>query len=147
MLGKLGCEVIPAFDGQTALKRMKIKPPDIILLGCAYAGNGRIRNLSTNPGKPSMGKNTHHFSSPRADDKEFVVRALSIGGVDYINNPVNHAELSLRLQTPLALKATLDRLEKLAGRQGMNWLNGSAHDLKKSALAAFRSPHRFLRTS
>ena len=32
VLGRLGYEIIPAFDGPSALKRLGLRPPDLILL-------------------------------------------------------------------------------------------------------------------
>src|ERR1700722_4050831 len=37
-LGKLGCEIIPASDGPTALKRVALRMPDLILLDLFMPG-------------------------------------------------------------------------------------------------------------
>jgi two-component system sensor histidine kinase/response regulator len=64
-----------------------------------------------------------------ADDKDFIVRALEIGGVDYITKPFNQAELISRVRTHLALKAARDRLTQLAEDKD-ELLGILAHDLK-----------------
>src|SRR5690606_250930 len=54
---------------------------------------------------------------------------LECGGVDYITKPFNQAELLLRVQTHLALKAARDRLKRLA-EDKEELLGILAHDLK-----------------
>ena len=64
-----------------------------------------------------------------ADDKEFIVRALDAGGVDYITKPFNRAELISRVRTQLILKNTRDQLAQLAEDKD-ELLGVLAHDLK-----------------
>jgi len=83
------------------------------------------RRLSEN----SEWKNIPVIFLSAADDKDFVVRALEAGGVDYITKPFNQAELISRVRTQLALKAARDRLAQLA--EDKDELIGIlAHDLK-----------------
>jgi two-component system sensor histidine kinase/response regulator len=49
-----------------------------------------------------------------ADDKEFVVRALGAGGVDYVTKPFHKEELVSRVRTHVALKVARDSLLQLA---------------------------------
>src|SRR6185436_138069 len=52
MLGKLGFEIIPASDGPTALKRLAIRIPDLILLDVLMPGMDGIevcRRIRENP--------------------------------------------------------------------------------------------------
>ena len=128
VLGKLGHEIIPASDGPTALKRLALRVPDLILLdllmpemdGCEVCR--RIhQNLDW--------KDIPVIFLSAADDKDFIVRALESGGVDYITKPFNQAELVSRVRTQLALKAARDRLAQLA--EDKDELIGIlAHDLK-----------------
>src|SRR5581483_12185002 len=90
ILGGLDYEIIPASDGATALKRLALRKPDLILLdllmpdmdGCEVCyqvkQNREWRDI------PVV------FLSA-ADDKDLIVRALEAGGVDYITKPFNHA--------------------------------------------------------
>lgn len=128
VLGKLGHEIIPAQDGPTALKRLALRQPDLILLdflmpemdGCEVCAQIR--------------KNPDFVDIPviflsAADDKDFIVRALGAGGVDYVTKPFHHAELVSRVNTQLALKRARDRLRWLAEDKD-ELLGILAHDLK-----------------
>ena len=64
-----------------------------------------------------------------ADDKDFIVRALEAGGVDYITKPFNQAELISRVRTQLVLKTARDRLQQLAEDKD-ELLGMLAHDMK-----------------
>jgi two-component system sensor histidine kinase/response regulator len=127
-LGKLGYEIVPASDGPTALKRLALRLPDLILLDVlmpemdGYEVCQRIRANPDWSGIPII------FLSA-ADDKELIVKALEAGGVDYITKPFNHAELISRVRTHLALKAARDRLRQLAEDKD-ELLGILAHDLK-----------------
>jgi two-component system, sensor histidine kinase and response regulator len=128
VLGKLGYEIIPALDGATALKRLAIHLPDLILLDLLMPGMDGCevcRRLRENPDWEDL---PVIFVSA-ADDKDLVVRALEAGGVDYITKPFNQAELVLRVKTQLDLKAARDRLQQLAEDKD-ELLGILAHDLK-----------------
>src|SRR5262245_23908100 len=130
VLGKLGHEIIPASDGPTALKRMARRLPDLILLDLLMPemdGCEVCRRLSENP----EWKDVPVIFLSAADDKDFIVRALEAGGVDYITKPFNHAELVSRVRTQLALKAARDRLKQLAEDKD-ELLGILAHDLKNN---------------
>src|ERR1700744_1336307 len=109
ILGRLGHEIIPASDGATALKRLAVRPADLILLDVLMPGMDgfevcrQIKEISASSHIPII------FLSA-ADDKELIVRALNAGGVDYITKPFNQAELISRVQTQLSLKTARDRL-------------------------------------
>jgi two-component system sensor histidine kinase/response regulator len=127
-LGKLGHEIIPAADGEAALRRLALRPPDLILLDLLMPemdGCEVCRRLRANP----EWRDIPVIFLSAADDKGFIVRALESGGVDYITKPFNHAELISRVRTQLALKSARDRLRRLA--EDKDELIGIlAHDLK-----------------
>jgi len=113
VLDTLGHEIIPACDGPTALKRLALRPPDLILLDSLMPGRDGCevcRQLKANPDWEDI---PVIFLSA-ADDKDFIVRALDAGGVDYITKPFNQAELISRVRTQLVLKIARDRLQQLA---------------------------------
>ncbi len=130
ILGKLGHEIIPASDGSTALKRLALRPPDLVLLDLLMPGMDgfevcrRIREDRALEGLPVV------FLSA-ADDKDLIVRALEAGGIDYITKPFNAAELVTRVQTQLGLKQARDRLRQLAEDKD-ELLGILAHDLKNN---------------
>src|SRR3984957_20543330 len=128
VLGKLGHEIIPASDGETALKRIALRMPDLILLDLLMPGMNGFEvclQLKLNP----EWKEIPVIFLSAADDKELIVRALDSGGVDYITKPFNQAELISRVRTQLVLKAARDQLRQLAEDKD-ELLGILAHDLK-----------------
>jgi two-component system sensor histidine kinase/response regulator len=128
VLGKLGHEIIPAADGATALKRVALRMPDLILLDLLMPGMNGCEvclQLKLNPDW----KDIPVIFLSAADDKDLIVRALDSGGVDFITKPFSHAELFSRVRTQLALKSARDRLKQLAEDKD-ELLGILAHDLK-----------------
>jgi two-component system sensor histidine kinase/response regulator len=128
VLGNLGCEIIPASDGVTALKRVALRMPDLILLDLLMPGMSGCEvcvQLKENP----EWKDIPVIFLSAADDKDLIVRALDSGGVDYITKPFNQAELISRVRTQLALKTARDQLKQLAEDKD-ELLGILAHDLK-----------------
>jgi two-component system, sensor histidine kinase and response regulator len=128
VLGNFGHEIIPASDGATALKRLAVRLPDLILLDVLMPGmDGHevCRQVKAHP----VWKDIPVIFLSAADDKELIVRALNAGGIDYITKPFNHSELVSRVRTQLALKHARDRLKQLA--EDKDELIGIlTHDLK-----------------
>jgi two-component system, sensor histidine kinase and response regulator len=128
VLGNMGHEIIPAADGPTALKRVALRTPDLILLDLLMPdmnGYEVCIQLKINPDW----KDIPVIFLSAADDKDLIVRALNSGGLDYITKPFNQAELISRVQTQLALKIARDRLKQLAEDKD-ELLGILAHDLK-----------------
>src|SRR5271154_1032545 len=128
VLGKLGHEIIPASDGATALKRVALRMPDLILLDLLMPGMNGCEvclQLKLNPDW----KDIPVIFLSAADDKDLIVRALNSGGVDYITKPFNQAELISRVRTQLALKTARDQLRQVAEDKD-ELLGVLAHDLK-----------------
>src|SRR6202789_4269470 len=127
VLGKLGHEIIPASNGATALKRVALRMPDLILLDLLMPGMNGCEvclQLKMNP----EWKDIPVIFLSAADDKDLIVRALNSGGVDYITKPFNQSELISRVRTQLALKIARDRLQQLAEDKD-ELLGILAHDL------------------
>ncbi|MGH7950393.1 MAG: hybrid sensor histidine kinase/response regulator [Limisphaerales bacterium] len=128
VLGALGFEIISAFDGPTALKRLALRTPDLILLDLMMPEMDGCEVCIQIKKNPTWNEIPIVFLSA-SDDKELIVRALDSGGVDYITKPFNQAELVSRVRTQLALKSALDHLKQLA--EDKDELQGIlAHDLK-----------------
>ncbi|HVU28486.1 MAG TPA: hybrid sensor histidine kinase/response regulator [Verrucomicrobiae bacterium] len=128
VLGQLGHEIIPAADGATALKRVALRRPDLILLDLLMPemdGCEVCRQLKAN----AEWKDIPVIFLSAAGDKDLIVRAFDAGGVDYITKPFNQAELISRVRTQLALKSARDQLEQLAEDKD-ELLGILAHDLK-----------------
>jgi two-component system, sensor histidine kinase and response regulator len=128
VLGKLGHEIIPASDGATALKRVALRVPDLILLDLLMPGMNGYEVCLQLKLNPEWREIPVIFLSA-SDDKDMIVRALDSGGVDYVTKPFNQAELVSRVRTQLALKTARDRLKQLAEDKD-ELLGILAHDLK-----------------
>jgi two-component system sensor histidine kinase/response regulator len=128
VLGNLGYEIIPASDGATALKRVALRMPDLILLDLLMPGMGGCEVCLKLKENPDWQDIPVIFLSA-ADDKDLIVRALNSGGVDYITKPFNQSELISRVRTQLALKSARDQLKQLA-QDKEELLGILAHDLK-----------------
>jgi two-component system sensor histidine kinase/response regulator len=130
VLGALGHEIVPASDGPTALRRIAMRPPDLILLDLLMPGMDGLEVCRQIKSDPNLRQIPVIFLSA-ADDKELIVSALDAGGIDFITKPFSQAELLCRVRTQLTIKATRDRLAQIA--EDKDELIGIlAHDLKNS---------------
>jgi len=128
MLEQLGYEIIPATGGNQALHRIAARPPDLVLLDVFMPDIDGFEVCRRIREEPAWNDIPIIFLSS-ADDKDFIVRALALGGVDYVTKPFHQAELISRVRTHLALKAARDSLRRLA--EDKDELIGIlAHDLK-----------------
>ena len=100
ILGKLECEMVPAFDGPTALKRLELRPPDIILLDVFMPGMDGFETCRQIRANPEWNHIPILFLSV-ADDKELIVRALAAGAVGFFFKPIDHVELLLTIENVL----------------------------------------------
>lgn len=128
MLDKEGYEIIPAFNGHTALKRLSMRVPDLILLDVLMPDMDGVevcRRIREN----REWKDIPIIFLSANDDKDLIVQALEAGGVDYVTKPFNHAEMLSRVRTHLMLKIARDRLKQLAEDKD-ELLGILAHDLK-----------------
>lgn len=128
VLGGLGHEIIPAEDGPTALKRVALRMPDLILLDLLMPGMDGCE-VCARLKAHAQWQNIPVIFLSAADDKDLIVRALDSGGIDYITKPFNQAELVSRVRTQLVLKMARDRLRQLAEDKD-ELLGILAHDLK-----------------
>lgn len=128
MLGELGHDVVPAQDGPAALKRLALRPPDLVLLDVLMPEMDGFEVCRRIREQPDFADLPVIFLSA-ALDKELVVRAFESGGVDFVVMPFHQAELASRVQTHLTLKRARDRLRRLA--EDKDELMGIlTHDLK-----------------
>lgn len=128
ILGQLGHEIVPAADGPTALRKLAMRRPDLILMDLFMPGMDGCETCRQIHSHPEWSGIPVIFLSA-ADDKDLVVRAMESGGVDYVTKPFHHAELLVRVQTQLALKSARDQLAQLA--EDKDELIGIlTHDLK-----------------
>jgi two-component system, sensor histidine kinase and response regulator len=130
ILERTGMEIVPASDGSTALKRLSVRAPDLVLLDLLMPDMDGIELCQRIREQPEFANLPIIFLSA-ADEKSLVVRALEAGGVDYVTKPFNQAELLMRVRTHLALKSARDRLKRLAEDKD-ELLGILAHDLRNA---------------
>ena len=102
--------VFSAEDGQTGLKIAKESPPDLILLDVAmpvWDGYETCQNIKK---EATLEKIPVLFLSA-LDETSNKVRALRVGGVDYISKPFQKNELIARVRTHLELAHLRQNLE------------------------------------
>jgi DNA-binding response OmpR family regulator len=93
LVGTEGHQVITAYDGLTAVRRMRDEAPDIVLLDLAMPGPdgfavvGQIRAGGTTPILVVSGENSEAAK----------VRALGMGADDYLTKPFGKGELLARI--------------------------------------------------
>lgn len=110
-LNQQGYAVSSAISGKLALKAIKNKLPDLILLDIRMPemdGYEVCRQIKSDP-------TTHHIpilflsASHETEDK---VKAFSLGGADYVTKPFQIEEVLARVQHQLQLHSLQQRLEK-----------------------------------
>ncbi len=129
ILSRLGFESLLACDGEQAMRRLEDDAPvDLILLDVLMPGRDGFDTCKLIRSNPQWADIPIIFLSA-ADDKNLIVRALEVGGVDYVTKPFHQPELLSRVRTHLALKFARDRLKRLAEDKD-ELLGILAHDLK-----------------
>jgi two-component system, sensor histidine kinase and response regulator len=128
MLGRVGFKVIVARTAEAALEKLECHPIDLILLDVLMPGRDGFETCAAIRAEPLWTDIPIIFLSA-ADDKGLIVRALEVGGVDYVTKPFNEAELVSRVRTHVALKSARDALKEVAEDKD-ELLGILAHDLK-----------------
>jgi two-component system sensor histidine kinase/response regulator len=128
ILGQFGFDIVLAGSGDQALLRLDHQAVDLVLLDVLMPGRDGFEVCRLIRAQPRWADIPVIFLSA-ADDKDLIVRALEVGGVDYVTKPFNRAELMSRVRTHLALKAARDHLRQLAEDKD-ELLGILAHDLK-----------------
>lgn len=109
-LKKEGYEVRPATGGQSALKAIDAKPPELILLDVmmpvmdGYEVCASLKNNEKTEGVPII------FITA-LDDVKDKVKGFSMGCVDYISKPFQEEEVLARVRTQIRLGRLQNRLE------------------------------------
>lgn len=128
ILATFGYDLMVARDGDQAIERVRAKTPDLVLLDIFMPGkNGlevcrELRTMKIMEGVPII------FLSAD-DEKSTIVKALEMGGVDYLTKPFNKAELIARVRTHLELKKTREGCQGLL-QKAEHFLEIMAHDLR-----------------
>jgi sigma-B regulation protein RsbU (phosphoserine phosphatase) len=103
-----------AINGPMALKIVEKQPPDLILLDVMMPGMDGYevcRQLKSNPETSDVPVIFLTAMDQTSDE----AHGFSLGAADYIAKPVNPPILKARVQTHLALKESMDELQKAYG--------------------------------
>ncbi|MCK5570714.1 MAG: response regulator, partial [Spirochaetes bacterium] len=109
MLSKLGFEVDTAYDGEEALKRIKVFNPDIILLDLIMPklSGFELTNILK---KDEKTKHIPIIILTAIDDIKEKVDMLELGIEDYITKPFNFIEILARIRSILRSKFLKDEI-------------------------------------
>jgi CheY-like chemotaxis protein len=117
LLEREGYQVSTAEDGAQALERIKIQPPDLVLLDVMMPvmdGIEACKRMKDDP-ESRLIPVVIMTALGQVDDR---VRGIQAGADDFLTKPVNRGELLARIQTSLRLKQTVDtKLDRLKGAQ------------------------------
>ena len=107
MLAPEGYEVVTVADGESALARVASEPVDLVLLDLSMPGIDGVetcRRIRETPGGeliPVVIVTAH-------GDREARIRAKAAGADDFLGKPIDEAELLVRVQNLLRVKAMHD---------------------------------------
>jgi signal transduction histidine kinase len=128
VLGAAGFDLMPALSGAQAFERLAGCKPDAILLDMRMPGEDGFAVLKRLKHEPEYADLPVIFVTA-AHEREYVVRALEAGAVDYITKPFVAEELVARVRTHTESKQLRDRLRR-AIREREEISTVVAHDLK-----------------
>jgi len=106
-----GHKVRIADDGRSALRAIREKAPDLVLLDIKMPGMSGFEVLETIKSDPALSNIPVIIISIMAEEEE-IVRAFRLGCVDYITKPFHEDEVISRVDTHLRLKYYQETLEE-----------------------------------
>ncbi|MFW5662692.1 MAG: hybrid sensor histidine kinase/response regulator, partial [Bacteroidota bacterium] len=137
---ELGCDISMAVSGEAALKLVKKKTPDLILLDImmpemdGFTVAQRLQRNESTKDIPII------FLTAKTGHED-IMKGFSAGAIDYVTKPFFSAELVARVKTHLKLKKYRDQLlmqnDKLLrlNQEKDEFLGIAAHDLKNPLFA------------
>lgn len=141
ILEEEGFQIDVEDNGKSALERIEVSPPDLILLDVMMPGidgyevTRRVRQNENLPFIPIL--------LITAYDQPSVVKGLDLGADEFIRKPVEVDELLARVRSLLRLKHSLDERDAIA-RQREDFVSRLTHDLRTPMVAADRMLGLFL---
>lgn len=109
-LHEAGYMVLVAMDGPTALERLKLVTPDIILLDAVMPGMDGFLTCQLIKAQPAVADIPVIFMTGLVDT-EHVLRAFEQGAIDYVTKPVRQEEVLARLKSHIARARMLKRAQ------------------------------------
>lgn len=105
-LDEAGYMVLVALDGDSAMDRLNLLTPDIILLDAVMPGMDGFDTCRAIKAHPSA-RDTPVIFMTGLVECEYVVRAFEVGAVDYVTKPVRQEEALARIATHIRRSHTL----------------------------------------
>lgn len=130
VLSQFHYNIITATCAGEAVEILSKKIPDLILLDVMMPETDGLTVCRQIKANAAWAEVPVIFLST-LDDRDLIVPALSVGGVDYVTKPFNKAELLGRVRTHLELKEARDHRRHLAEDKD-EILGILAHDLKNA---------------
>jgi len=131
-LSDAGYEVATAINGDRALKRVQVYPPDLILLDVQMPGIDGFETCQRLKADPKTASIPIIFMTALSDaqskEKGFV-----LGAVDYITKPFQEKEMLARVKTHLQLRQLTKNLEQRVAEQTAD-LEAALTQLQQSQL-------------
>lgn len=109
-LHEAGYMVLVAMDGPTALDRLKLVAPDIILLDAVMPGMDGFQTCQLIKAQPAVADIPIIFMTGLVDT-EHVLRAFEQGAIDYVTKPVRQEEVLARVKSHIARARMLRRAQ------------------------------------
>ena len=135
MLRNAGYAVTPATSGAEALKGIRVRVPDLVLLDLMMPemdGLEVCRRLKADP----LTQSIPVIFLTASNEMEHLVKGFEVGAVDYVTKPFNAPELLARVRTHLELKQARDvifrnglELRRLNDEKN-EFMGIAAHDLR-----------------
>ncbi|MCV3215401.1 hybrid sensor histidine kinase/response regulator [Plectonema radiosum NIES-515] len=128
LLSEQGYRVAIAKNGETALQRLQLSQPNLILLDVMMPGIDGFETCQRLKVNPAARDIPVIFMSALSDSVD-KVKGLSLGAVDYITKPIQHEEVLARIRVHLQLRNATRMME-----QRTNEVNQALENLKQAQL-------------
>ncbi|BCL38299.1 sensor histidine kinase [Nostoc sp. MS1] len=128
LLTEKGYRVAIAKNGETALQRLQMSQPNLILLDVMMPGIDGFETCQRLKANPATGDIPVIFMTALSDSVD-KVKGLSLGAVDYITKPIQNEEVLARIRVHLQLRHATRSME-----QRTQELNQALESLKKAQL-------------
>ncbi len=110
-LDEAGYMVLVALDGDSAMERLNLLTPDIILLDAVMPGMDGFDTCRAIKAHPSA-RDTPVIFMTALVECEHIVRAFDVGAVDYVTKPVRQEEVLARISTHIRRAHTLHKAHR-----------------------------------
>ncbi len=128
VLSEQGYRVAIAKNGETAIQRLQMSQPNLILLDVMMPGIDGFETCQQIKANPTTRDIPIIFMTALTDSVD-KVKGLSLGAVDYITKPIQHEEVLARIQVHLQLRNATRVME-----QRTQELNQALENLKQAQL-------------